>query len=60
MTASEILIAQVRARREAAGLNVKLTNTRDGNVSEVSCANAEQLADLKRRAAKAGCYTVQP
>ena len=59
MTRTEQIIAAARARREAQGLNVTLTDTRDGHVTAVSCANAEQLADLRQRASKAGRYTVE-
>ena len=48
MSKPEALIAAVRARREAAGLNVKLVDQRDGHVTAVSCATADQIADLKR------------
>jgi hypothetical protein len=59
MSKSEALIAAVRARREAAGLNVKLVDGRDGHVTQVSCASPEKLADLKRRAAKAEFYKIE-
>jgi len=58
MTDTDALIAAVKARRQAAGLHVKVTNTRDGHTSNVYCSTEAELADLKRRCAKAGHYTV--
>lgn len=51
---TQALIAAVRARREAKGFNVRYVSKNDGQTKTVSCANAEQVADFKRRAAAAG------